>query len=266
MNSKRGTGVSPVVHGRDGRATYQLDRLERELKPFKLHWFPTLGSTNSHAAKMRRERRLFAPSVVLTGNQTAGRGRGSNVWHSTRGVLTATFVLPAHDSLPPQHVPLIAGLAVRDAVAGFGIEATKIKWPNDLWIDDRKLAGLLCERIDRVDLIGVGLNVNARLLPRKVRTRPTSMSEHVPHPLAITDVLLEIARSLHSHLADARTSLARVLPHIRSHDALLDRKVRVSEVDRVIEGVCRGIDSTGRLRVWSGTEEHALFNGSVALA
>jgi BirA family transcriptional regulator, biotin operon repressor / biotin---[acetyl-CoA-carboxylase] ligase len=252
-------------HVPQARATFQLQSLARELKPFKLHWFPTLRSTNSHAARMRREGRLLAPSVVLTGNQTAGRGRGSNVWHSAQGVLTATFILPAHETLPPQHVPLIAGLAVREAVAGFGIEAVKIKWPNDLWIDDRKLAGMLCERIDRVDLIGVGLNVSVDSLPGALRTHPTSLAEHLPAPPGTTEVLIAIAHSLHAHLADARSSLARVLDRIRAQDALAGREVRVVEADRVIGGICRGIDSSGRLKVWTGTAEMSLFNGSVSL-
>jgi BirA family biotin operon repressor/biotin-[acetyl-CoA-carboxylase] ligase len=247
---------------------YDLARLKRGLKPFKLHWFPTLGSTNSHAAKMRREGRLLAPSVVLTGNQTAGRGRGSNVWHSTRGIITATFILPAHDSLPPQHVPLVAGLAVRDAVASFGVEEVKIKWPNDLWIEDRKVAGLLCERIDKIDLIGVGLNVNtsSATLPGKLRTVATSMAAYSREPLVITEVLVRLAQALRSHLADSRTSLALLLPQIRAHDALLGRNIRIQDADGVIEGRSRGIDAAGRLRVWNGSHELALFTGSVSLA
>ena len=88
-------------------ATYELARLKRELKPFRLHWFPTLGSTNSHAARMRREGRLFAPSVILTGRQTSGRGRGTNIWHSTRGVMTVTGLRKPRSTGPISSNPLI---------------------------------------------------------------------------------------------------------------------------------------------------------------
>lgn len=272
----RGTRAAITRSSRDVRheraahsaTSFELSSLRSRLKPFKLHWFPTLGSTNTHAAKLRREGKLLAPSVVLTGRQTAGRGRGSNVWHSTRGIITATFVLPAHDSLPTQHVPLVAGLAVRNAVAQFGVDDVRIKWPNDIWIHDLKLAGLLCERIGNVDLIGVGLNVNAAIdsLPGKLPALAVSMASLTTATLSITQVLIAIARELRALLGDARTSLAGVLSQIRSCDALEGRRVRVTDADRVMEGTCVGIDSAGRLLIRSGSKQIALFTGSVSLA
>ncbi len=215
---------------------------------------------------MRRAGKLLAPSIVLTGNQTAGRGRGANVWHSGRGTITATIVLPAHDSLPPEHVPLVAGLAVRNAVARFGIESAKIKWPNDIWVEDRKLAGLLCERIDRVDLIGVGLNVNAKWLPRGLESKAISMSQCIAQPLDINEVLIVLSANLRELLSDARTSLAGVLPQIRAVDALVGRRIRVTDADRVLEGLYEGIDPRGRLRLNVSGQTRSLFSGSITLA
>src|SRR3954466_4129254 len=123
---------------------FDLARIRHGIKPFKLHWFPRLRSTNDHAAVLRGRRELFAPAIVLTGHQIAGRGRGSNTWWSNSGVLTATFVFPIDERLAPHHLPLLAGLALRDAVAAL-VPATpiKLKWPNDLLANGLKLAGLL---------------------------------------------------------------------------------------------------------------------------
>src|SRR4051794_14904109 len=96
---------------------YHLPTLRKSLRPFNLHWLPRLRSTNDHAAALRRHGDLYAPSIVLTGHQLAGRGRGSNTWWSGPGSLTATFVLAADDAIAPHQVPLIAGLAVRNAAA-----------------------------------------------------------------------------------------------------------------------------------------------------
>ena len=267
--SRRGTGVPPVKNdGRDGRATrFQLVRLHRELKPFKLHWFPTLGSTNTHAITMRRAGRLLAPAILLTGRQTAGRGRGVNAWHAPKGVLTVTFVLPAHDTLPPQHVPLVAGLAVRDAVAAFGVDA-QIKWPNDLWHRDRKLAGLLCERFDRLDLIGVGLNVcpDRSALPEAVRQTSTSMAQVAGQPVEMTAVLIALSRAIQAALTDARLNLAAVLPRLREADALHGRQIRVSDPETIVEGIASGIDSDGRLLVRNASGTHRILSGTVRLA
>src|SRR5687767_10347096 len=99
--------------------------------------------------------------MVLTGHQLAGRGRGSNTRWSGGECITVTFVFPIDENVSPHQLPLIAGLAVRNAAAELtGEDGIQLKWPNDLLFRDRKLAGLLCERVHKADLIGLGLNVN----------------------------------------------------------------------------------------------------------
>src|SRR5581483_6516475 len=138
-------------------SAFNLARLRAGLKPLRLYWFPRLQSTNDHAAELRRRGALFAPAVVLTGHQTAGRGRGKNTWWSSADVLTVTFAFPIEEHLQPQQIPLVAGLAVRDAAAELtGGADIQLKWPNDVWHEGHKLAGLLCERVNKVDLVGVG--------------------------------------------------------------------------------------------------------------
>src|SRR5881396_2751468 len=97
--------------------SFDLNRLRAQLKPFRLHFFPTLRSTNDHAAALRKRADLYAPAIVLTSRQTAGRGRGANTWFSAQGSRTVTFVLPVNQTLAPHHLPLAAGLATRNAVA-----------------------------------------------------------------------------------------------------------------------------------------------------
>lgn len=250
-------------------ATYKLGRLRDRIRPLKLHWYPTLGSTNSHAAKMRKQGRLLAPAVILTGRQTAGRGRGTNVWHSPRGVMTASFVLAAHDSLPPQHVPLVAGLAVRRAIEASGVVGVGIKWPNDLWFDDRKVAGLLCERFGSIDVIGVGVNANLNVaeLPRDVARTTVSLHAIAGRTIDVTDLVTAIAAELRKTLTDPRTSLAAVLDDWRANDVLFGRRVRIQrsgEPDLV--GEAAGIDSGGLLRVKTASGVQKLLNGTVRLA
>src|SRR4051812_45410277 len=82
-------GLSPRA-GLIRANSYHLDRLRAGLRPFRLHWFPVLRSTSDHAAALRRRGELFAPAVVLTGRQTAGRGRGDHRWWSGPGCVTVT--------------------------------------------------------------------------------------------------------------------------------------------------------------------------------
>ena len=97
----------------DAANLFDLSALRERLKPFKLHWYPTLHSTSDEAADLRRRGDLFTPALILAGEQTAGRGRGHNSWWSAAGSLTVTFALAVDSMIQPYQLPLIAGLAAQ---------------------------------------------------------------------------------------------------------------------------------------------------------
>lgn len=254
----------------EGKA-FRLDELRKGIKPFRLHWFPRLGSTNDHAALLRRQGDLYAPAMVLTGCQTAGRGRGENSWWSRAGVLTVTFAFPIHERIAPHQLPLLAGLAVRDAAAAIAPKAdVQLKWPNDLLIDGRKLAGLLCERVHKADLVGLGMNVDVdpREAPHSLRGKVTSLAEWSVTPLDITGVLIEIARGLHGMLTHQNErTFGEHLRQYDQHHALLGRRVRISDdgAPACISGKCEGLDPMGRLLLRDGKTLHRVIAGHVLL-
>jgi BirA family biotin operon repressor/biotin-[acetyl-CoA-carboxylase] ligase len=250
---------------------FNLARIRLSLKPFRLHWFPRLGSTNTHATALRRRGELFAPAVVLTGHQLAGRGRGSNTWWSGAGSITATFVLAADEHLAPHHVPLIAGLATRAAAAGVsGCDDIQLKWPNDLLHRGRKLAGLLCERSGGVDLIGIGINVNTAMadIPAHLRSRVTSLADVAGRRLDINQVLIALAVELHRRLAHRdESSFPAALREYDQHHALLGQRITVNTMldDPAITGRCEGLDSMGRLLVRDRRALHHVIAGHVQM-
>lgn len=257
---------------------FSLARLRDGVKPFRLHFFTTLRSTNDHAAALRRRNLLFAPAIVLTPRQTAGRGRAGNTWFSNADVLTVTFAMPVEENLAAHQLPLVAGLAVRNAAAELtGSDAIKLKWPNDLVFPTgdaklpfRKLAGLLCERTDHLDLIGLGLNVNLDPAdaPGPLRHRITSLSTIAGQPLDPTDVLIAVARHLHRTLS-RRTQhpFGALLSEYDEHHALPGHRVRIlNPPDAPIAGVCEGLDAGGRLLVRSGRTLNPIISGHVELA
>jgi BirA family biotin operon repressor/biotin-[acetyl-CoA-carboxylase] ligase len=223
-----------------------------------LYWFPRLRSTNDHAAVLRERGTLFAPAVVLTGHQLAGRGRGAHRWWSACGSLTVTFVLPVDEAVEAHQVPLLAGLAVRRAAATItGDDSIQLKWPNDLLYRGCKLAGLLCERVRKVDLIGVGLNVNNDPAdgPADIRQKITSLRQIVSgKSFDMTDVVIAVAAELRETMR-RRTQhpFAAVLTEYDEHHALIGRRVSVLEPgnERAISGKCEGLDGIGRLRIRS---------------
>jgi BirA family biotin operon repressor/biotin-[acetyl-CoA-carboxylase] ligase len=270
--------------------SFNLRRLREELKPFRLHFFPRLRSTNDHAALLRKRGDLFAPAVVLTARQIAGRGRGANTWFSSTGSLTVTFVLPVDPTLAPHHLPLAAGLAARNAAAELTQNQNiQLKWPNDIVFQSairnrqsaiKKLAGLLCERLDNVDLIGIGLNVNLpdAPIPPNLRDRlvylqqvhPSSLlnnkSSKLP-PIDLTTALITLARHLHTTLIRrSETPFPILLRDYDAHHALVGRTISVlSAHEPPISGKCEGLDDTGRLLLRQRSRLHRIIAGHVEL-
>ena len=270
-------------------SSFDLARLRAGLKPFRLHFFTTLRSTNDHAAVLRKRGDLFAPAVVLAARQTAGRGRGGNTWFSAGGSLTVTFVIAEHDAFAPHHLPLAAGLAARNAAAELTAnDDIKLKWPNDLVVPIadspgsgspprgkhaplRKLAGLLCERVDNIDLVGIGLNVNRPVtpIPKNIRDRVIHLQQlrriDPDQPFDLTTVLITLARHLHAALLQQPdTPFPAFLREYDRHHALVGRTVTVrSPHEPPVAGVCQGLDETGRLLLRDGKTVHRIIAGHV---
>jgi len=250
---------------------FDLSRLRTQIKPFRLHWFPRLRSTNDHAAALRKRGELFAPAMVLTGRQLAGRGRGSHTWWSGPGCLTVTFVIPIEEHLAPHQVPLLAGLAVRNAAAEIAQDQrVALKWPNDVLYDGRKLAGLLCERVHKADLVGLGLNVNLdpRKAPAALRERITSLASITGREFDMADALVAVARHLRTTLLHRDERLfSHFLHEYDSHHALVGRRVSViNNGGPPATGKCEGLDSTGRLLLRDRNRTlHRIVAGQVQL-
>lgn len=250
-----------------------IARLRGELRPWRLHYRAVVGSTSDLAAELRRRGRLLAPAIVLASRQLRGRGRGTNSWHSSEGSLTATFALPIDERRPAHVLPLAAGVAVRRAlVAATGIESIQLKWPNDLLHDDLKLAGLLCERVSGVDLVGVGINVNIMpgALPAAIRHRVTSLRAMLGREVRLRDILLGVASEFERAflVGDDAPSLSPLFREFSRHDALRGRRVRIVQAGESseIEGIAEGVDSAGRLQVRDRRGLHRVLVGSVVFA
>jgi BirA family biotin operon repressor/biotin-[acetyl-CoA-carboxylase] ligase len=249
---------------RAGRDAARVARLRAALAPMRVCAYARLRSTQQKAIEELDAGRLAAPAVLVAARQTAGRGRRANRWWSDAGTLCATFLLPAVEGnrlssikndvdntgptpYPAGQVPLRAGLAVAEVVARWlPRAAVQVKWPNDVLVDGRKIAGVLCERRRGCDIVGIGLNVSTdlRRMPPDVRRRATSLRRHLRRPPSREHALVEIARALVRDLA--RTDFEAAY---RRRCVFTGRAIRVRAYDRWSSGLCRGIDEEGRLLV-----------------
>jgi BirA family transcriptional regulator, biotin operon repressor / biotin---[acetyl-CoA-carboxylase] ligase len=192
-------------------------------------------STNERAKELALTRAPHG-TLVTADEQTAGRGRQGREWTAPpRSAVLMSVVLRELDEM----LPLAAAVAVAEAVP---VEAA-IKWPNDIWIDGRKVAGILVEGRPQEGwaVLGVGLNVSTEAFPAELAESATSL--YLSGIEGDTEsVLASILRQLDGWLG---APPARVLEAWRSRDALKGERVRWSGG----EGVARGIDDSGALVV-----------------
>jgi BirA family transcriptional regulator, biotin operon repressor / biotin---[acetyl-CoA-carboxylase] ligase len=217
----------------------------------------TAGSTNDHA---RRLALAGAPhgTVVVAEQQTAGRGRQGRVWSAPTGralTLSALVRLPAAMLEP---LPLAVALAVCEACEAVAPVACRIKWPNDVWIDGRKVAGVLIEGrpLDRWAVIGIGLNVNTAQdeFPEELRGPAVSLRIAAGRPIdrdAALDALLTRLADWVARLDDP----VAVAAAFRERDVLHGERIAWSAGDAKREGEARGIDDDGSLVVFTDAGE-----------
>jgi BirA family transcriptional regulator, biotin operon repressor / biotin---[acetyl-CoA-carboxylase] ligase len=229
--------------------------------PTWLHYLETCPSTNTWA--IAHSTHLHHGDVIFTQHQTAGRGQRDRTWHSPEGVLTASVVL---DEIPAMQLPvmsLAAGLAVIYAVEDLVQNCQgllRLKWPNDVLFEGRKLAGILCEAsstgaVGRV-VVGVGLNRCVDFSTQDwgdIVLRPTSLhqiSAHVPEELALLErlrhYLLESAGLLRFQDRSGQ-GLGGLLPALQRRDALLGQTITVEIGAEQITGEAAGMGDRGHL-------------------
>jgi len=247
----------------DAAATWSpAPDLTRRLAGTRFHeirWFGSIDSTNRYllleAANGSRE-----GVVAVADEQTAGRGRHGRTWTAAPGAALLVSVLLRPD-LPPERrhlVTLAAGVAAAVAVQQTCGFAARLKWPNDLVVDDRKLAGILAEATSTGDrgtgvVVGMGLNLRSDAFPAEIAETATACDQHGAPAVDRGDLLVAWLRALDASLAD----LDEVVAAAAARSATLGRSVRVELARETFTGVASRMTPEGYLVVTgdNGTEQ-----------
>ena len=230
------------------------------LPGFTVEVLPEIDSTN--AELMRRARAgLSEPTLLVAERQTAGRGRLGRPWQSAAGdSLTFSLGLP----FAPRDwsgLSLAVGLAVAESLH----PDIGLKWPNDLWWQDRKLGGILIEAATTGGLsqvvIGIGLNIRPR--PAEgLSTPPAALSELWPEATA-GQALLQLMPVLVRALQDfEQQGFAPLHTRYAARDVLQGREVQTSDG---VQGRCLGVSANGSLRLRSGEQEISVNSSEVSV-
>jgi BirA family biotin operon repressor/biotin-[acetyl-CoA-carboxylase] ligase len=203
-------------------------------------------------------------AVAVCEEQQAGRGRLGRRWEAPRGkaILCSVLLRPPHDERLPQ-LSLVGGVAVADAVeAALGL-AAQIKWPNDVLVNRKKVAGVLAEARSGSVVVGIGINVNQERsdLPAETAIPPASLytTDGVVRDRA--PILARVLERLEHHYERWREGgLDAVYVDLGSRDFLRGRKVSVDGV----AGRAIAIDRAGRLEIDTGAGHKTIDSGEVS--
>lgn len=233
------------------------------LPTFTMEVLEQVDSSNSEL--MRRTRAgLREPVLLVARRQNAGRGRLGRTWHSEADAGTDNLTFSLGLPLAPRDwsgLSLAVGLAVAESLH----PALRLKWPNDIYLDDRKLAGILIETASMGDLryaiIGIGLNIS---LPpvQGLTMAPAALVELLPGVDAAQALLRIVPPLVATVLRFETQGFAALRPAFHARDALYGREVVCSDGT---SGVARGVDALGALLLQTTEGVHRLTSTEVSV-
>jgi BirA family biotin operon repressor/biotin-[acetyl-CoA-carboxylase] ligase len=262
--SRHSQPLPPELAAPLARASNRLASLVRHVQ-----WHGVLPSTNDRAAEYA-ERGAPEGTVLIAGSQTAGRGRQGRSWQSPpgAGLYFSILLRPAPDVVPL--LTIAAGVAVAEGIrTATGLVPT-LKWPNDLLVAGRKLAGILAEAgasrtgVSHV-VLGVGINVRPAVYPPDVAMRATSLEGEVGRHVDPGVVLAECLAALAARYDDLNRGRATaVLDAWRaSAKPLLGQPVEWDDCGNMRRGVAEDVDGTGALVVRTAAGHARVISGEV---
>lgn len=214
--------------------------------------FETIDSTNDYAKKIGNE--LRDGSVIISEEQTKGKGRLGRVWESKAGEGIWMSIILKPNIIPNKapFITLIAGASIVKALNILGVDA-KIKWPNDITINNKKLSGILTElsaEIERVNyiVVGIGMNVKDTDFEEELKDKATSLYKE-NYNVSRIDIVKEILCQFEKLYLDyiEKDDKKEVLDICRQYSAIINKEIYVIKNDQKELVDCIGINEEGNL-------------------
>jgi BirA family biotin operon repressor/biotin-[acetyl-CoA-carboxylase] ligase len=234
---------------------------------------PSVDSTNAEALRLLPAAQML-PFYVVAERQTSGRGRRGRSWVSPFGEnLYYSLVIRVEGGMRQlEGMSLAVGLALLQVIRGFGVVEAGLKWPNDVLVGDRKLAGILLELSgDPADVchvvIGIGLNVNMLVADQGSIGQPwTSMRAELGRLFNRNELVCELNRQLSRYL-DVQLSdgFAALQDEWQANHLWQARAVSLTAGGEPIEGVVLGVDGSGAIRLRVDGAERSFSGGELSL-
>ena len=227
----------------------------KTLEHVRVLHYEECGSTND-VAKQLAQKGEQGPCVVVSERQTGGRGRLGRPWTSDpgEGIYMSILLRPGIPLFDAPKISLIAGVAVSRAIEKVASVHPKVKWPNDVLIDSRKVCGILNEMSASTDaieylVVGIGINVNNRQFHGELMQKATSVRLEAGKEISRPQLLLAVINEFFSLYEgfEATMDFVPIAMEYSKNSAILGKQIEVVSYGNTESGVCIGFDKDGAL-------------------
>ncbi len=256
---------------------FDTGRIRTETSIANVEVHDELASTNDHALDLVRRKAVDPPALIVAHRQTAGRGRRENKWWSGAGSLTLSLVVTPKFTTGVSLLPLAAAIAIAESIeSATSLRNIRIKWPNDLLANGKKLAGILIESIPThpqpTYVVGIGINVNNDRsaefgLEDSIDDgglSPTSILIETNQEASLQSLLIEVVNQLTVEIESLDKKSELLIERVNRRLAYAGRRISIESANgKFTFGTCCGIIANGGLRVETPAGIIEVFDGSI---
>jgi len=243
------------------------DTLGREIV-----FFNETDSTNVQAFSIATKGASHG-TVVISESQSMGKGRLQRKWYTDpgKGLAVSMILRPVIEPIYAPRLTLVTAVALSEVLDEIGLNTYEIKWPNDILIKGKKAAGILSEMkadIDRVDfvIIGFGININTvtDLLPHEIKDIACSLMEELGFEISRTEFLATFLKKFEESYNEFLSgNFAGILEKWIEKSKILNKKIKVTILDRELYGTVRSVNDDGNLILETGEGLKTINSGDI---
>lgn len=212
-----------------------------------MKYLERIDSTNNYAKEFIEELDDF--ECVFTLNQFRGRGRTGHEWVSEPFKNIAFSLVIKDDEIIKKFnlISILASLVVADNLELLGAKNVKIKWPNDVYVNNKKICGILLEgNLPKYIILGIGINVNQEFFGE---LEATSIKNELDFEIDPKLVVVDIVDALKYRIGELKDDLGELVEEYCQKDYLLNKTISFTKDGKSLEGIAKGIDFDGSLKV-----------------
>lgn len=233
----------------------------------QIKYYQSIDSTNIEAFRLINQGKSSVGDVILAEEQTNGKGQSNNTWDSPKGNLYLSFINLFDGNIDCKLTTFATGLAVLTTLKELYDITAKLKWINDIIIDEKKLGGILTESKTRgqQSLIVTGIGININTLPdiSKKQFNSTSISEILDKNVCLNTFIAKLLENIELYIQLLKTNRETILFMWKKHSYSINKKVSFSINNICYKGTIENIDKNGFLQILTDDDQLLTLTSTV---